>query len=125
MAIIFDTYAWIEFFNGTEKGKIVRKYLNEEDILTPFIVLLELSYKAEKEGWNLKEHLNYIKTNSQIVGVNEKFILTFGKFYNTIRKKIKKIGITDVIILHTSILNDAKVLTGDKHFEKTGRAVLL
>ncbi|MEK6906237.1 MAG: PIN domain-containing protein [Nanoarchaeota archaeon] len=125
MAIVFDTYAWIEYFNGTNKGEIVRKYMGENEILTPVIVLLELSYKADKEGWNFKDYLKFIKLNSEIVGINEKFVLLFGDFYNKIKKSIKKIGITDIIILHTANINDAKILTGDKHFEKIDNVIML
>jgi len=125
VAIVFDTYAWIEYFNGTEKGNVVKNYLENNDILTPVIVLLELSYKADKEGWNFTDYLKFIKANSEVVGINEKFVLSFGNFYNKIKKHIKKVGITDIIILHTSIINDAKILTGDKHFEKVENVIML
>ena len=125
MAIVFDTYAWVEYFDGTKKGGIVGKYLEEEEVITPSIVLLELSYKSDKEGWDFNKYLNFIKTNSKIIGVNEKFILTFGRAYNNIKKQVKNIGITDIIIIHTAEMNDAKILTGDEHFEKTGKAIVL
>ncbi len=125
MAIVFDTYAWIEFFRGTEKGKKVNQYLRNDEVLTPSIVILELSYKSDKEGWNFKNFFNFIKANSKIVGINEEFMLSFGFFYNKIKKKIKKIGITDIIIMHTADINNAKVLTGDEHIIKSGKAVIL
>jgi len=50
MAIVFDTYAWIEYFSATKKGEKVKEYLENSEIITPVIVLLELSYKADKEG---------------------------------------------------------------------------
>ena len=125
MAIVFDTYAWIEYFSGTIKGSKVKKYLKENDILTPIIVLLELSYKAEKEGWNFNKYYNFIKFNSEIVGINEEFVLSFGNFYNEIKKQIKNIGITDIIILHTAMMKNAKILTGDKHFSEFENTIIL
>ena len=125
MRIIFDTYAWIEYFEGSKKGEIVKKYFESEEILTPLIVLLELSYKADKEKWDFKKLLNFIKVKSEIVGINEEFVLCFGKVYNKMKKKIKGIGFADVIILNTAILHDAKILTGDKHFSKIDRAIIL
>lgn len=125
MKIIFDTYAWIEYFEGSKKGEIVKKYLEREEILTPLIVLLELSYKADKEKWDFKKLLNFIKIKSEIVGINEEFVLSFGKTYNKMKKKIKGIGFADVIILNTTRLYDAKILTGDKHFSKIDRAIIL
>ncbi len=125
MEIVFDTYAWIEYFNGTEKGKLVEEYLKNDKIITPSIVLLELSYKAEKESWNFKKYFDFIKHKSEIVGVNEKFIFTFGKSYNQIKKDVKKIGITDIIIIHTARIYNAKILTGDEHFSKVNGVVML
>ncbi len=125
MAIVFDTYAWVEYFNGTSKGNLVKRYLEREEILTPIIVLLELSYKADKECWNFDNHLKFIKANSEIVGMNEEFVLLFGKFYNRIKKKVKKIGITDIIIIHTANVNNAKILTGDPHFKEMNNVIML
>ena len=125
MAIVFDTYAWIEYFNATKKGIVVKSYLEGKDVITPAIVLLELSYRADQEGWDFSKYLSFIKTNSKITGFNEKFAVSFGKLYNESKKKIKDISMADIIILNTAILNDSMVLTGDKHFEKTGRAIIL
>lgn len=125
MEIVFDTYAWIEYFNATKKGKIVKEYLENDEIITPVIVLLELSYKADKEEWDFKKYYEFIRHNSRIIGINEGFVFSFGKFYNEVKKRIKKIGITDIIILHTAILNNAKVLTGDPHFSKLKEAIIL
>ncbi|MBU0894153.1 MAG: PIN domain-containing protein [Nanoarchaeota archaeon] len=125
MKIIFDTFAWIEFFEGTKKGKIVKDFLCENEIITPLIVFLELSYKADKEHWNFREIVNYIKHNSEIIGMNENFIFSFGKLYNKVKKNIRGISIVDVVLLHTAMLKNAKVLTGDKHFKGFKEAMIL
>ena len=124
MNIVFDTYAWIEYFLGSEKGKIVESYM-KENIITPFIVLLELSYRADKEGWYFKQYLEFIKVNSKITGLTEEFILKFGQLYNKTKKDISGIGMADVIILLTAIEENAKILTGDQHFKNLGRVIFL
>jgi len=125
MEIVFDTYAWIEYFNATKKGEIVKEYLENNKIITPAIVLLELSYKANKEGWNFKKFFNFINHHSKITGIDEEFIFSFGKTYNDVRKKVKKIGITDIIIFNTALLSNAKILTGDPHFSKLKNSIML
>ncbi len=48
---MIDTYAWIEFFIGSEKGKIVKKYLlSENEIYTPSVVLAEIAGKYLREN---------------------------------------------------------------------------
>lgn len=125
MGIVFDTYAWVEYFKGTEKGRVVGKYLMENKIFTPSTVLLELSYKAESEGWSFDELLRFVKHNSKIVGINESFVLRFGKLYNKIKRKVKDIGFADTIVLNIAIMSDSKVLTGDKHFSKLDNVIML
>lgn len=125
MKIVFDTYAWIEYFRASLQGEIVKKYLETEEIITPSIVLLELSYRANKEGWDMKKYFNFIRIKSKIIGINEEFILRFGALYNSTKKKIKGIGLADVIILMTALLHDTKVLTGDEHFKTIKEAIIL
>lgn len=125
MKLVFDTFAWIEYFEGTKKGKKVEEFFEREEILTPLIVLLELSYKADKEGWNCKQILNFIKSHSRIIGINEEFVLSFGELYNQTKEKIKGIGFADIIILNTALLNNARILTGDPHFSKLNNSIIL
>ena len=126
MRIVFDTYAWIEYFEGSKKGEVVTEYLEKSNkIYTPLVVLLELSYKADKEKWDFKKLLNFIKIKSEIIGINETFVFSFGNLYNTLKKQNRGFGFVDAVILNTAILNEAKVLTGDKHFSKVDRAILL
>ena len=125
MEIIFDTYAWIEYFGGTKKGEVVQKYLEESEVYTPWIVLLELSYKANKEGWNFESILKFIRLRSKVIGIDEDFILSFGKIYNDVKKEIKGIGMADIIVLNSVKFLKAKVLTGDPHFKIFEEAVLL
>jgi len=125
MKIVFDTFAWIEYFQSTKKGEKVKEYLENNEIITPAIVLLELSYKADKENWDCKKILDFVKHNSEIIGINEGFVLNFGRLYNITKKEIREIGFADIIILNTALLNNAKVLTGDQHFSKLGNSIML
>jgi predicted nucleic acid-binding protein len=87
MRLVLDTSVWIEYLIGSEKGVVVKEHLKNEEIITPSIVLLELSYRAEKEKWNMQELLDFIKLNSKIVGFNDEFILRFGRVYNEAKSK--------------------------------------
>ena len=124
MNVVFDTYAWIEYFLGSKQGTIVESYM-KESIITPFIVLLELSYRADKEGWNFRQYLNFIKANSKITNVTEEFVLKFGQVYNKVKKEVPGIGIADAIVLLTAFEQNAKILTGDEHFKNLPQVIFL
>ena len=125
MKIILDTSAWIEYLRGSKEGGIVNDYIKNHEIVTPVVVLLELSYRADKEGWNFQQHLNFIKIKSEIVGINESSILKFGKIYNEQRKRLKSFGFADAIILMTALDKDAKIATKDRHFKGLNEAIML
>jgi predicted nucleic acid-binding protein len=50
--VVYDTYAWIEYFLGTSKGAQVKKLLDKGGY-TPSIVLAEISRKYFREGASL------------------------------------------------------------------------
>ncbi|HLC57046.1 MAG TPA: PIN domain-containing protein [Candidatus Nanoarchaeia archaeon] len=115
--IVFDTYAWIEYFRGSQQGKKSASFLEKEEVLTPIIVLVELSVKATKEGWDFGKHLEFIKSRSLIVGITEGIVKNCGTFYISMRKTYPQFGLIDAIIFLTGKERNAKVLTGDPHFK--------
>lgn len=123
--IIMDTSAWVENFEGSILGKIVEEYLNKESIITPSIVLVELSCKSIKENWDFEKVLRYIKSKSSIIGINEKIILEVGKIYHEIRGDKSSFGMIDAIILTTAKEFNAKILTKDNDFRDLNEAIII
>lgn len=123
--IVFDTYAWIEYFLDSEKADKVESYLANDEVITPLLVLLELSVKAEKEGWDIKKHIEFIKTKSTICNLTEDIIVDTGKTYSNMRKKVKDFGLIDATILTTALLNKCNLLTGDEHFKNLQQVIFL
>lgn len=124
--IVVDTFAWIEYFFGTEKGKIVKEYLNEEyHLFTPTVVLIEISCKSAKEKWNFFEILRFIKSKSTIIGMKEETLEKCGKIYIEQRKRKGKFGMNDAAIWATAENLKAKVLTGDEHFKDFKEVIMI
>lgn len=125
MKIIIDTSAWIEYFQGSKEGEIVNQHLINNEVITTIATLLELSYKADKEGWDIKNYLDFIKLKSLIVGIKESSVLQFGKLYNDTRKREKSFGFVDAIILLISRIEKAQILTKDFHFKNFENVIML
>jgi len=123
--IILDSSAWIEYFTGTKNADFVEETLEKGNIITPSIVLVELSCKATKEKWDFQEQLTFIKSRSTIMGMNEKMILKCGKVYIEERKKKTKFGMADAIILTTAKEINAKILTKDNDFRGLDDVIML
>jgi predicted nucleic acid-binding protein len=123
--IVLDTSAWVEYLEGSKIGKIVNEYVTDNEILTPSIVLVELSCKSEKEKWNFEEILRFIKSKSLIIGLTENTIIKCGNTYVNQRKIKSKFGIIDAIILTLTKENNAKILTKNNDFSNINEAIML
>ncbi|MEM3373603.1 MAG: PIN domain-containing protein [Candidatus Woesearchaeota archaeon] len=111
-----DTSAWLEFFNGNEE---LKKIIDERDLITPIIVIAELSSIFAKKNIDFEKFFNFILGNSVIVNLNLKSCLESGLLKEKQRKKNKtsSFSLTDSLIYLTSIENNAILISKDFDFE--------
>lgn len=121
--IVVDAYAWIEFFRGSQQGRKLSDLL-EQELITPSIVIAELSFKYAKEKIDFANRFNFIKTKSKICTLDSNLASTAGKIRYE-RKNINGWGIADSIILATAKLFKANVITGDEHFRDLKEAIMV
>jgi len=123
--MLLDTYAWVEYFNGTAKGGKVKKLLKEEQCFTCAISLAELSEWAMREKRGHEKALQAVKKTSIIIGLDNDLLEAAGKINYGKKQKIKNFGMIDAIILAASKAYSLPVVTGDKHFASEEGTVLL
>ncbi len=125
MKIVIDSYAWIEIFLGTEKGRSALKTIEDAElVLTPQTVLAEVARKYLREGMKeniIQSRLETISESSETHPVDEAIAIESGKAYLEMERrakeaKLRKPSLFDAIVLATARLNSSKVLTGDSHF---------
>jgi len=124
--IVLDSYAWIEYFLGTETGKTVRERLKTEEIVTPSIVLAEVARKYLRQQMKESEVLRrliFISANSKIADINSNLGLSAASAYLELlekakRERLKKPSLVDGIVLATGRAFKARILTGDEHFKE-------
>ncbi|MFB6099724.1 MAG: PIN domain-containing protein [Candidatus Nanohalobium sp.] len=115
---VLDTYAWIEYFRGTEEGEKVREYVDGDSrILTPSVVVAELRDKYVRTGleerWRTRKH--FLKMKSDILELEFDVADEAGGLKWDLREKFDDVGLADAIILSHTIQEDATLLTGDDH----------
>ena len=134
MKIVVDSYAWVEIFQGSEKGQSALKViLDSELVITPEIVLAEISRKYFREG--AKEHvirsrIRTISQSSELSQIDEAIAVESGRSYLEIalfakKARSKKPSLFDAIVLATARVNNANVLTGDLHFRDLPETIWL
>lgn len=126
MKIVVDSYAWIEHFIGSEKGaRTDEVFQSADEIYTPDVVLAEIARKYAREGVEddiIQSRLQQVEETSNIVGLDAETALVSAKCYlemqvNARKLKLKPPGLFDAIILAIGRSLNAKILTGDQHFE--------
>lgn len=127
MKIIFDTYAWVEYFMGSDTGTKVKQILDskENEIFTSIITIAELSSRLKRYNKDVELGYKIIKDSSKIYFINPELAKEAGIFHAEIRKKVENFGMMDCIILLTARKLGAKIITGDPHFKGFKEAILI
>jgi len=123
--ILIDTYAWIEYFKGSEEGLRAKKFIEGQfKLVTPSIVIAELSDKYRRTGvtgWSIRN--KFIKFKSKILLLDEIIADEAGKLKQDMKKNYKDVGLADAIILAHSAESNAKILTGDRYLRQQKHAI--
>ncbi len=124
---LLDTWAWIEFYIGSEKGKeIYKKLESNKKCFTSVISLAEMSDNYQsgnlKSDNKWKEIRSFIESKTEIIRLNQEICSRAGKIKQEERQKFPDFGLMDAIILSTARENNLKVITGDKHLKDKEKA---
>jgi len=120
---LIDSWAWIEYFRGTEAGARAREWIegSEKAVISTINV-------AEVYRWILlsydeavaEEKRRVMKKRCFTVPVTEAIAVEAAKI-----RMEKGFGLGDAIILATARQEDARILTGDSDFREAADVVFI
>jgi len=122
---VIDSFAWFEYFSGSEAGKRAMDHIEKGESLTPTIVIAELSEKYMTIRVDFKEKLNFIGFRSTLIPLDERIAEYAGRLSVERKVKVERWGMVDSIILATARLNKCRIITGDEHFRDLRNEVLM
>lgn len=113
---MIDSWAWIEFYAGSEAGEKVKVYVmdDDQDVIISTINLAEI-YQAALRSFDEKTaeaRRRALKNRCDMIAVDEEIAVMAAKI-----KQNLKWGLGDALIYATAKREGAKVLTGDLHFK--------
>lgn len=118
MKYLIDSYAWIEYLDGTQKGQKVKELLiKENEIFTLVLTLTEIISQAKRKEIDVEGIYTAILNNSKIIDITSETAKSAGILHAETRKKIKDFGLVDSLLVITAKRIDAKMVTGDEHFK--------
>ncbi|MFH1521043.1 MAG: PIN domain-containing protein [Candidatus Micrarchaeota archaeon] len=123
---LLDSYAWIEYFDGSTLGKKVTKILTSSECFTSSLSIAEVTIKLLKKNKDTQAGFSIMKQLSKELPVDHNTSFEAAELYVEKRKKLKDIGIVDVIIMTQAKQNNLVIVTGDReHFKNEKNVILL
>ncbi|MBS7617267.1 type II toxin-antitoxin system VapC family toxin [Candidatus Bathyarchaeota archaeon] len=110
---LLDSFAWIEYFIGSNRGAKVKNYVEgTEPLYTPSICLTEIKSRYLREQRDPTTRLEFIIERSFIIPLDTEIALLAAEM-----KQKYKLHTVDAIIYATSQHRQLPLVTGDVHFK--------
>ena len=122
---VIDTFAWIEYFIGSKRGEKVMEFIETKKSITPTIVIAELCAKYSKDGEKFDEKIKFVMHCTNLANLDYSIAESSGRIHTEQRKKIKDFGIVDSVVYATALKVNAKVVTGDPHFNNIKESIII
>lgn len=124
---VIDAYAWIEYLDGSEKGKKVAKIIedSQNEIFTSSATLAEITAKFLRTNKDVKILLTVINSISNVISVTQELGFIAGHIHFEAKKKSKEFGMLDAFVAATAKKTNAKILTGDEDFKHFKEAIFI
>ncbi len=116
-AVVLDSFAWIEYFNGTSAGEKVQGFLENGPAVTPAIVVAELSEKHKRLNREFGPKYDFVKARTSILPLEEELARVAGEINFERKQRVKGWGMADSIVLATARRSGSRIVTGDPHFK--------
>ena len=108
---LIDSSGWIEYFRGTDLGKMYREHVRAGDLLVPTVVMLEV-YKILRRD-DSQEAADMATAQLQkatVVDLDATLAL-----YAAELSLQHQLAMADAIIYATALQNEAELVTSDRH----------
>lgn len=124
---VLDAYAWIEYLEGSDKGKKVAKIIEDDsnNIFTSSATVAEVVSKVLRSGKDVNTALAHINGFSKVLDVIQEISVSAGQTHFEAKKKNQNFGMLDAFVAATANHLNAKILTGDDDFKHFKTAVFI
>jgi predicted nucleic acid-binding protein len=125
--IVIDSWAWIEYLDGSDLGSKVRDVIKDErnNLYTHVISIAEIVSKEKRRKKDPETAWRAVTSLSKILRIDESDSKAVGFLHAEIKTKNKNFGLADSFVLHAAKKLKGRVLSGDPDFRGIADAILL
>lgn len=126
--MLVDSFGWIEYFDGTVRGRKARQRMDEADVVyTCPVVLAEVYSKIARSRGDAaaRDHVAFILEHAAVVEHDADVGIEAGRIHAELKPRVKGFGMADALVLASARSRGSKVLTGDPHFRDVPDAEMI
>ena len=125
--LVVDSWAWMEYFEGSSVGKSIRDKIVDErnEIFTHVLSIAEIISKVRRREKDVDTAWKAITNLSRIINLDEIDSKETGLLHAKVKSKNPNFGLADAFVLSAARKLEAKVLTGDPDFNAIDDAILI
>lgn len=126
--MLLDTFAWIEDFQGSAKGRGVGDRLDASPIVyTSPMVLAEVYSKVARVYGSdeADRRVAFVLRAAAVIEPSAELGVAAGRIHHEMKGRVEGFGMADAFILAAARSRKARVLTGDPHFAGVPDAEML
>ena len=124
--LVVDSWAWVEYLDGSELGRRVEERMSANDELwTSIVSLTELVSKYRRRRISEERAIEAVHSLSRLGIPNGDDAIEAGRFHAEVRPRSPNFSLADSYVLQLARKLDAKVLTGDPDFRGVKEAEFL
>lgn len=125
--LVIDSWAWIEYLNGSELGSKVRDMIMDErnKLFTHVVSVAEIISKEKRRKKDPETAWKAVTSLSKILQIDESESKAVGLLHAEIKTRKKNFGLADSFVLYAARKLGGRVLTGDPDFKGVDEAFLL
>lgn len=122
---VIDSFAWLEYFAGSNSGLKAKPFIENGKGITPTIIIAELSEKYRREKLAFNADLNFIAAKTRVVTLDSEIAVNAGALSYERKRLVKRWGLVDSIVLATARKHKGRIVTGDEHFRDLTEAIMI
>jgi predicted nucleic acid-binding protein len=125
--IVIDSWAWIEYLDGSKRGSKVRDVIMDErnQLYTHVVSIAEIVSKEKRRKKDPETAWRAITSLTKVLQIDESDSKAAGLLHAEIKSKNKNFGLVDSFVLQAARKLSGRVLTGDPDFRGVAEAILL
>ncbi len=125
--LVVDSWAWIEYLEGSELGAKVRDVMMDErnKLHTHIVSIAEIISKEKRRNKDPEIAWKAITNLTHILPMDESDSKAVGLLHAELKSKKKNLGLADSFVLYAARKIGGRVLTGDPDFRGISDVMLL